>query len=187
MQMFESNVEDFTKARAGDEKLALRFFTKAAQDAEATAREGRPIFKEVEYIQIVNPGDRTTTNIRPIGPADKGRFAQQIAHWRATQQSEQLVGTPLEAWGIMSLAQIEEYRYFGVRTIDQMGDLRDDVCQKIMGATTLKQRAQKFLQLAKDEAPVKAVHAELKKRDEEIEMLKQAIADQGAQLKALKK
>jgi hypothetical protein len=66
-----------------------------------------------------------------------------------------------------------------------MASLRDDVCGKIMGATALKQRAQAFLQLAKDEAPLKAMNAELAKRDNEIETLKQAVLDQAVQLKIL--
>lgn len=181
----EYNYEDFSKDRAGDEKLAIRFFRKAKQDSEETAKQGRPIFMEVDYIQIMVPGDRTSTVVRPVSQSDIARFEKQYDHWKKTQEEVMLEGTPLEAWGIMSLAQIEEYRYFGVRTIDQMAVLRDDVCQKIMGGTTLKQKAAKFMQLAKDEAPMRKVQAELDKRDTQIATLTAAIADQGKLIKKL--
>jgi hypothetical protein len=181
----EYDHQDFEKPRAGDEKLAIRFFKKAKQDGEATQKEGRPIFIEVEYIQIMVPGDRTSTIIRPVVIGDTHRFGKQYEHWKKTQQEEQLLGTPLEAWGIMNLAQIEEYRYFGVRTIDQMAELRDDICGKIMGAQPLKQKAIQFLALAKDEAPMKRVQSELDKRDTEISALRNALEEQGKALQAL--
>lgn len=183
----EYNYEDFSKERAGDEKLAVRFFRKAKQDSEETAKQGRPIFSEVDYVQIMVPGDRTSTIVRPVGPADLIRFSKQYEHWKKTQEEEMHAGTPLEAWGIMSLAQIEEYRYFGVRTIDQMASLRDDVCQKIMGGTSLKQKAIAFLVLAKDEAPMRKVQAELDARDIKIAALTAAIEDQGKIIKQLQK
>lgn len=85
----------------------------------------------------------------------------------------------------MSLAQIEEYRYFGVRTIDQMAELRDDVAMKIMGGVQLKQKAVAFMALAKEEAPMKKVQVELDKRDTEIATLKNALLEQGKKIEAL--
>jgi hypothetical protein len=188
MQTAEFNHEDFeVGSRKGDEKLAIRFFTKARQDAEKTQEEGRPIFKEVEYIQIMTPGDRNQAIVRPVAVGDRSRFAKQYEHWKKTQNNDAVMGTPLEAWNILSLAQIEEFRYFGVRTIEQMAELRDDVCQKMPGATQLKQKAQQFLAIAKDEAPLKKFQAELDKRDNDIESLKQAIAEQAEVIKGLQK
>jgi len=183
----EYNHEDFTKERAGDEKLAIRFFKKARQNSEESAKHGRPIFTEEDYIQIMVPGDRTSTIVRPVGPQDLGRFHAQYEHWKKTNQEEQLLGTPLDAWGIMSLGQIEEYRYFGIRTIDQMAELRDDVCQKIMGATALKQKAIAFIALAKNEAPMRKVQEELDKRDLQISALQVAVDDQAKIIKQLQK
>lgn len=181
----EYDHEDFTKARAGDEKLAIRFFRKAKQNGEETAKQGRPIFEEIDYIQIVVPGDRTSTIVRPISEQDKVRFEKQYEHWKKTQQEEMVTGTPLEAWGIMSLAQIEEYRYFGVRTIEQMAGLRDDVCQKIMGGLQLKQKAVNWIAIAKEEAPLKKVQAELDARDTRIASLEAALSEQGKLLEKL--
>lgn len=181
----EYDHEDFSKERAGDEKLALRFFRKAKQNSEKTAVAGRPIFEEEDYIQIMIPGDRTSTIVRPVSPIDKARFGKQYEHWQRTQQEEMLQGTPLDAWGIMNLAQIEEYRYFGIRTIEQLASLRDDICQKIMGATALKQRAESFLQMAKDAAPMQAMQLELKKRDDTISGLQTQMEEMGKIIKKM--
>ena len=186
MQTAEFDHTEFEKGnRQGDKKLAVRFFIKPRQDPVLTEKEGRPIFKEIEYIQVITPGDRNQVVIRPVAPLDHVRFGQQYDHWKKTQNNDLIIGTPLEAWNMLSLAQIEEYRYFGVRTIEHMAELRDDVASKITGAITLKQKAAAFLALMKEEAPMKKVQAELDKRDNEIETLKVAIAEQAKQLKKL--
>lgn len=188
METADFNVHDFDAGNnAGDAKLSLRFFTKAKQDAELTQAEGRPIFKEVEYIQVMIPGDRNQINIHPVTNQDRARFTKQYEHWKQNKNNDTVVGTPLEAWNILTLSQIEEYRYFGIRTIEQMADLRDDVCGKITGATILKQKAQVFMAILKDEAPMKKVQVELDKRDNELATMRAAIEDQAKLIKKLQK
>src|SRR5882672_146746 len=182
---YDHNV--FKQDQAGDEKLAIRFFRKAKQDSESSIRENRPVFMEIDYIQIVVPGDRTSTIVRPVTDSDIGRFGKQYEHWKKTNQEEMLNGTPLDAWGILNLAQIEEFRYIGVRTIEHMANLRDDICQKIMGATQLKQKATAFLEMAKADAPLKKVQEELDKRDTTIASLEEAVKQQGKLIEELQK
>lgn len=171
--------------RSADSKLAIRFFTKAKQDMEKTQEVGHPQFREVDYIQIMVPGDRNQAVVRPVAPADKIRFERQYEHWKKTQSNEVVVGTPLEAWNILTLSQIEEFRYFGVRTIEHMADLRDDVAGKITGAVSLKQKATAFIALMKEEAPMKKVQAELDKRDAEISSMKTSMAEMAEAMRKL--
>ena len=190
METFEGNVEDFTTgdqsfSSPADNKLRVRFFKKAAQDMEKTQAEGRPIFIEVEYCQIMVSGDRDSVVVRPATWVDKQRFSKQYEDWKKKGSAEQLVGTPLEAWGVLSLAQIEEFRYFGIRTVEHIADLRDDLAMKVMGAQALKQRASLFIQAGKEAAPMQKMAEELAKRDNDIDALKKALAEQGAALQAL--
>lgn len=185
METAEFDVNDFTQPRKGDERLAVRFFVKPKQHAEKSQAEGRPIFEEVEYIQVMVPGDRNHIIIRPVSVADKARFSKQYEHWKTTHNNDGVIGTPLEAWGVLSLAQVEEFRYFGVRSVEDMAELRDDVCQRIPGAVQLKQRAAAFLAAAKEAEPVRKVQAELEKRDADIAALNAALADQARIIKDL--
>jgi hypothetical protein len=40
---------------------------------------------------------------------------------------------------------VEEVRYFGIRTVDQLANLRDDIALKTPGFMNLKQKAQEFI------------------------------------------
>lgn len=186
MGTLEYDYQDFHRPRAGDDKLAIRFFRKARQDPDKSVEEGRPIFVEQDYIEIVVPGDRSSIIVRPVKAGDAQRFAQQYAHWKATQTNMEAEGTPLEAWGKLNLAQIEEYRYYGVRTVEHLADLRDDVVIKIPGTHELKRRAQEFISMAKDSAPLQKMMAELETRDNKIETLEKAIQEQAELIKQLK-
>lgn len=174
----------FSRPRAGDDRLAVRFFRKAKQDPDKTAAEGRPIFVEFDYIQVMVPGDRDSAHVRPVRPSDLVRFRMQYEHWKSTQTNDAVTGTPIDVLGL-TLAQVEEYRYFGVRTVEQMAELRDDICQKMMGAVALKQKAAAYLQIIKDEAPLRKVQVELDKRDSQIESLQKAVEEQATIIRQL--
>lgn len=170
--------------RAGDERLAVRFFRKAKQDPDKSAAEGRPIFVEMDYLQVMVPGDRNSAHVRPVRPNDIARFAKQYEHWKTTQNNDMLNGTPVDVLGL-SLAQVEEYRYFGIRTVEHMAELRDDICSKLIGAQGLKQKAKAYLDLMKSEAPMRRITVELEARDKQIETLTRAIEEQAQLIKEL--
>lgn len=187
METLEYDYQDFTKPRAGDDKLAVRFFRKAVQEPEKTLEAGRPIFVERDFIQIMVPGDKSTIIVRPVKPGkgDALRFARQYEHWKATQTNLEAEGTLLEVWGKMTLSQIEEYRYFGIRTVEHLSELRDDIALKIPGSMELKRKAVSFIALTKEEAPIKKLMAELETRDNAIASLENALKEQGEALKRL--
>lgn len=172
METFEGDVEAFgLDSRKGDERLMIRFFKKAARDDEASAASGTMRFKEVECIQIMVPGDRDNILIRPLGEGDKRRFGKQYEDWKRTGDGETMSGTPLEMWGKLTLPQIEEFRYIGVRTLEQLAELNDNACMKLPGAVALKQKAADFIKLQREEAPLRKVQEELASRDRQIQEL----------------
>ena len=187
MDTFYEDVDLFTKERKGDERLAVRFFRKAARDDVKSLEDGVMRFKDVEYIQIMVPGDRDNVISRPAGDGDKRRFAQQYEDWKRTDSTEQIViGTPLEMWGRLSLSQIEEFRYIGVRSVEQLAELNDSAMLKMPGASELKRKAQTFVQAQHDEAPMRKMQAELESRDAELAKQAQALRDQAEVVENMK-
>lgn len=178
METYNEDVDLFTTERKGDERLAVRFFKKAARDDVASTADGVMRFKEVDYIQIMVPGDRDNIIIRPAGEGDKRRFAKQYEDWQRNEKGEQLLGTPLELWGRLSLPQIEEMRYIGVRSVEQLAELNDSAMLKMPGAVEMKRKAAAFIAAQKEEAPMRKMQAELEQRDTKIEEQAQAIEQQ---------
>lgn len=169
LQTFDSDISHFDPRNpyVGDEKLPVRFYMGAVPDDAETARQGRPMFRDVECIQIFNSKDNVID--RPVRDTDKKRWPGAYNAWKQSGDGEPgAVGTRLEHWPQMSRAQVEEYRYFKVFTVEQLAAMPDSTVQKIMGASKLKQLAQLYVEAAKGEAPFQRLQAEIEKRDGQI-------------------
>src|SRR5262245_28726465 len=169
METFEGDLTHFDPRNrfAGDEKLPVRFYIGAIRDDDASQTQGRPIFKDVECIQIFNTKDNIID--RPVRDTDKERWPRAYNAWRQKGESDPgATGTRLEHWPQMTRAQVEEYRYFKIFTVEQLAELPDSTAQMMMGAVKLKQLARLYVEAAKGEAPFLKLQGEIEKRDGQI-------------------
>lgn len=155
----------------GDKNLHVRIYSGTRPDPEATKRAGYPKYKQVPYIHIVMPGSRQTDIDRPMSQLDMQRFKEQYQAWLKNEKVA-LVGYPLEKWSGISRAEVEELKYFNVRTVEQLAEMPDQAAQARMGVMSLKSKAQEFLE-------------QLNGRDAQLDQAKQDIEELKAQLAAL--
>ncbi len=155
----------------GDEALFVRFYKHPHQDEKATAEAGRPIFVDVEYVSIAASGDKFNVVVRPATKKDKARFRRQYKMFQENA-SESTVGTPLTRWPLIQAAQVEELKYFNVRTVEQLASMPDGNIPNVGNISKLKKQAQDFLEFAKGQAPAVQLRNELEKRDTEIAALR---------------
>jgi hypothetical protein len=170
----------------GDENLYVRFFTAPVQNKQKSAEEGRPIFEDKTMIQIMVPGSKDNVVMREVRPGyDDRRFPKQ---WAAYQNSEKEVveGTPLSQWPQMSASQVEELKYFGIRTVEQLKEVPDSTAQNFRGLQSLKTKAADWLAFVNETKDVSALQAELETRDEKIAALESTVAEMAAELKAMR-
>jgi len=177
---------DAQNRNRGDENLYVKFFMHPLQDKTKTLEEGRPIFVEKEFIQIMIPGDKDNIVVREIRPGDNQRFSQQYQSFKNNEE-EVMEGTPLEKWPLISSSQVEEMKFFNIRTVEQLASLADSVSQKFMGINTLRTRAKEYIEAAKDAAPVSILQGELEKRDEIIAGLEASMDEMRKDLASLTK
>ena len=129
----------------GDELLFVRFYVHPRQNADKTLEAGRPIFDDTEYVEIMQPGNKENIIQRPAQPDDKERFARQYSAFKNNEE-QQVSGTPIEQWNALSKAQVEELRYFNVRTVEQLAEMADNNSQQFAGIQSLKLQAQAYLE-----------------------------------------
>ena len=146
------------------------------KDEEKSALEGRPIFKEIEYIAIIIPGESGPSVNRPVWDGDRQRFRARYEAWKAGK-TDVHEGTPLSTWPQVSKAQVMELAHFNIKTIEDLANLSDEKAMRFMGIQALKKAAQDFLAAAKSGAPLTKMRAELEARDSEIAALKAQMAD----------
>ena len=128
-----------------DSKLHVQFYLKPVLLIRESENEGRPIYHDVEHIRILTPGDKLSIIDRVASSDDKSRFAAHYDKFKAGRGSE-VVGTRLEAVPFMTRSKVEEYKFFGIHTVEQLAGASDEVGQKFPGFQGDKQKSQKFLE-----------------------------------------
>lgn len=164
-----------TSRFAEDSRLHIEFHRLPMLNQFKSQQEGRAIYDEVDHVRIHVPGDKNTVIDAPMDSMYKQRFADRYAKWKAGQ-NEAVSGTPLNALPHMTPGKVEEYKFFNITTVEQLAEAADGLGQKFMSFQQDKSRAKAFLEVAKGNAPIERMNAELAKRDEEIETLKAQMA-----------
>ena len=80
----------------GDDTLLVRFFSHPRQNQSKSEAEGRPIFEDTDYIEIMQPGNKDSIIKRPATEMDKQRFAEHFRKYEARQSEDHVEGTLIE-------------------------------------------------------------------------------------------
>jgi len=166
-------------------RLYIQFSSEAVQDMELSAKEGRPVHVEEEFITIIVPGDRDTI-CRPVRSTDREQYAQQYAAFK-NKQEQPVTGTLLSVLPFLTKAQVADLNAANVRTAEQLAAMSDVLAQKFMGMHSLRKRAKDFLDAAAGNAPIERMNKELEVRDNTIATLQKALDDQGKKIEELLK
>lgn len=169
---FTMNFEQNEQSEA-DKKLVVIFYRDTVKNEPKSVDAGRPIFDEFDFVKILTPGSRDTFT-GDATPQYQERFPMQWARYKQGRE-QQSSGTPLNQLPWMSIGQVAEYNALNVHTVEQLVNMPDVLAQKFMGMHGIKQRAQLYLDAAKDAAPTQKLQAELQKRDEQIAELQQVV------------
>lgn len=161
----------------GGPRNIARFFMDSIQDEAATVREGRPIFKQVERVEIILPGNPHT---RPVFNVTDEHRQQYAKEYEAFKQGLEMApeGTPIEEWPILNRAQVLELKALGFYTVENIADAADYNLQKIgRGFYALREKAKAFLDDAHHAALVEKLSRENEAKDAEIAALKRQVEE----------
>lgn len=182
------NNSNFIGSMNPDSLLHVRFYMEKLKNDFDSEKEGRPIWYEVPFVEIMRPGDQTSIITTQVREDHKRRFPQQWAIFQNSQTAPQMVGTPVEEWPAISRSQAEELKGIKFYTVEQIANASDLQAQALgMGAAMLRKKAQAFLGAAKDSALAQKQAADIARKDQEIAELKAAQDRMAQQLNSLMK
>ena len=162
-----------------DSRLAVTFYKRSVKQEDESIAAGRPIYKEFDFVRICVPGDNLTEIDTYAQESHKARFPRQWAHYmNQTAGHEQIVGTPIEEWTLISRSQAEELKGIKFRTVEDVANCSDLQLQRIgmiagMSPHGFREKAKQFLNLATETAEVAQKEAEM-----------QALREENAKIKA---
>ena len=168
---------------SGDEFLRVIFYMHPKLNRLKSDKEQRPIYEEVPYVSIMTPGNKDSIIQRPASAMDKKRFAEKFRAFEAQESQEAVEGTLLDEWAGVTRSQVNELKFFNIRTVEQLVGMSDANAQNIMGVQLLKQKAQKYL----DDADAGAAAQQLADQQAINEQLAAKIAEMQAHMDAATK
>lgn len=162
--------------QGADSRLQVRFYKRAVKQEQESLDAGRDIYKEFDFVHICVAGDTLTEIDTYALNSHKVRFPLHWAQYqnRLGADDEQVVGTPLAEWPLVSKSQAEELRSLKFKTIESVANASDAQLQRMgmaagMSPYAFRDKAKAFLNLATNAA-------ETDKRETEINALKEELA-----------
>jgi hypothetical protein len=162
--------------QGADSRLQVRFYKKSVQQEQESMDAGRPIYKDFDFVHICVAGDTLTEIDTYALNSHKQRFPIQWANYmnRVGAHDEEVVGTPLSEWPLVSKSQAEEMRAMKFQTVESIANASDQQLQRMgmaagMSPYAFRDKAKAFLNLATNAA-------ETDKREAEINALKEELA-----------
>ena len=182
---YEENPADFESREAADRSVYVKFYITPVHDEAASAAEGRPMYRDREYVEIRTPGQQNNVIQRPVTDMDRQRFRQAYRKFKEGEE-EQVIGTPLSEVPWITRSQVEELAHIRVRTLEHLAALDDSVCSRFAGLYGLKQKAQKAMEKAISDAPISALQAQIDELKNLAETQAQTIKDQSEIIASMK-
>lgn len=172
----------FVGAHNPDAALSVRFHSKAVQNNWETSKQGRPIFQDIDYIEIFTPGNTLNIIDTPVREEHKHRFPIQWAAYQNAHSGDQReTGTPLSQWPYLTSAQAEELKGIKFFTVEAIAHASDEQIQHIgmiggMSPHALRDRATAYLNAAAGSASAEHAAAEKSALQAQLKALQDQIS-----------
>jgi hypothetical protein len=168
---------------ANQDLIVPRFFVHTTPDAKATKEAGRPMFKDMECVEIRMAANKQTVAVFPAHDTWKWdeidgirqpityamRFPDQYKRFKANE-AQAMSGTPLEELPFLTQAKRSELKALSIYTAEALASLDGSPLKQLgMGGRELKNQAEAYLNRATDSAAVTRLAAE-------VEQLRAALA-----------
>lgn len=168
-------------------KEFVTFSLEPVQDFPASKEAGRPIFRDVEFVEIRFPGNNLTVVRRRVTDQDRHQWDRQYAAFKSGGKAP-VEGTPLSAWTSVTKAQVREFEAVNIFTVEQLASVSDAVLHTLgIGGRTWRDRARAFMEAATDNAVTDKLASENVTLKEQNELLKRQVEELGQAVAGIKK
>lgn len=166
--------DSFAEQRGAKNQPLIRFYNDAFEDKNKSEKEGRPVFRDVEMVELRFPADRNRSGIfraaaTCIDPRTQKRitymerFNEQYKRFKS-DQPQMVTGTPIKEAPFLTEAQRRSMKALDVYTIEQLAGLSGTQLKNLgVGGGELQQKAIAYIENARGTADVVAMAAEIER------------------------
>lgn len=158
----------------------VRFFRDKVQLIAKSEELGRPYFEDMDFIEILIPGDSFNQVVTKVSDVHKEKYAES---WKKYQSGlvQSVDGTPIESWSRLSRANAANYKAMNFHTIEQIAEMGENVFENVgIGAAGDKIAAKAYLAQAQDTGLAQKQAIEIDTLKSEVTRLTEEIKRIGA-------
>lgn len=165
-------LDDGTVIERTDACLGVRFFWLEQENDIKSKAEGRPIYDQIEMVEILTPGSKDKLH-RKVNDFDKARFKEKYKAFTELSNNK-ISGTPLEQFPFISVGDRRELEYFNVYTGEQLINMPDGNIDRLgVNGRDLIKKVSAFMQMAKDTSVVSRMTEENESLKREMALIKE--------------
>lgn len=169
-------MENFTAERQSDKVLYVTFYTDAIEVKSESEVRGHPVFKDVDMVRIIAPGDKNNIIETRVDDTHKMRFPEKWKQFKSGQV-QGINGWLLKEWPAITASQMKELNYHEIHTVEQLAALSDGAIAKVgMGTQELRTKAKAALAAAHGNANNEAQAAEIERLRADLEAMRKMMA-----------
>jgi hypothetical protein len=191
----------------GPDGELLRFFYDSVHNEQASIAEGRAIFDTALYVDIITPGQMSSTprfelertwseqSIKALGISTHftrshkyNEYVEQIEKFKRLDLAEDLGGTPLKQWPLISRGMAASLSGLHIHTVEALAGIADTSLDNIgMGARDLREQARSFLAISQGSAEVSQLTDRVTNAEREVQRLTSDLAMANSQMRDMQK
>jgi hypothetical protein len=154
-----------------DKNTHAIFYMDRRHNPAKSEQEGHPIYDNIAFVRIGNPGERLNVVIRPATQVDQRRFPIQWAQFQQNME-QRPSGTPVTILFPSNPAVVGMLEGCNVFTVEQLADLSANAIENIgMGCQTYVNQAQQYLKMSEKGVKHAEFQKKLDERDQKIAQL----------------
>ena len=159
-----ASTKNGTMAQYGNDALIYAEFShEAVLDQFATDETGMPVYRDVEMVTIITPGNNKSTFVHKATPEYQHRFKTQWEHFKAGTEAQH-DGLPLTEWPLVTKAQALNLRNSKIFTVEQLAAIIDQNIDILgLGGRDLRDKAKAYLDRAVGAAEISKLFARVNK------------------------
>lgn len=159
-----------------------RFYLEPELQGFESEKAGRPVYKDVEYVEIHIPGDSKSTWGGRVKDEHRMRWPAQYEAFKKGQEPVH-DGYPLKEWPPMTPAMVANLASLNVHTVEQLAAVQDGALMNLgTGGRQIRDKARAWLEQAKGGEPLAALQAKVAELEARLQVAEANKADLAARL-----
>lgn len=165
-------------------QVAVGFGLLPVEDKKKSTTAGHPVYRDVEFVKIVVPGDKQSIFCQPATEQHKQRFPKAYAGFK-NRETKALEGFPIEQWPQVTRAMAMTLKALHIHTVESLAEVNDSNLGNLgQQGRDLRAKAQAFVKQASDGAAANKLAAENQSLKDQIQAMQENFQRQLTELAA---